>query len=45
MLYGKTPHIVMLHRGHTYAFTGDINDQDALVDFAVDKFHDSEHKH
>ena len=35
----------MLHRGHTYAFTGDINDQDALVDFAVDKFHDSEHKH
>ena len=35
----------MLHKGHTYKYTGDVNDQDALVDFAIDTFHDSEHKH
>ena len=34
----------MLHRGHTYRYTGDPNDQEALIDFAVDTFHDSEHK-
>ena len=34
----------MLHRGHTYKYTGDPNDQEALIDFAVDTFHDSEHK-
>lgn len=45
ILYGQTPHIVMLHRGHTYKFTGDIHSQDALVDFAIETFHDSEHKH
>ena len=43
--FGQTPYIVMLHRGHTYKFTGDVNSQDALLDFAIETFHDSEHKH
>ena len=40
----QTPKIVMLHRGHTYEYHGDIYDQEALVDFAVEKFHDSRTK-
>lgn len=45
VLFNQTPYIVMLHRGHTYRYTGSVEDQEALVDFAIDSFHDSEHKH
>ena len=31
----------MLHKGHTYRYSGDIRDQEALIDFAVEQFHDS----
>ena len=34
----------MLHKGHHYKYTGDIRDQEALIDFALTNFHDSEHK-
>ena len=45
MFYKSTPRIVMLHRGHTYKYTGDVNDQDALIDFAIETFHEeSENK-
>ena len=45
ILFGQTPYIVMLHRGHFYRYTGDVNNQDALLEFAIEGFHDSEHKH
>ena len=45
VLFNQTPLIVMLHRGHTYRYTGNVNDQDALLEFAIEKFHDAEHKH
>ena len=44
IMYKTTPKIVMLHRGHTYTYHGDIYDQEALIEFAIDKFHDSTHK-
>ena len=31
----------MLHKGHTYRYQGNVRDQEALVDFAVEMFHDS----
>ena len=42
--YNKTPDIRMLHRGHLYKYHGDKKDQDALIEFAVETFHDSHHK-
>ena len=44
IMFGKTPYIVMLHRGHTYRFKGDRTDQEALIDFAIETFHESDHK-
>ena len=45
VLFNQTPYIVMLHRGHTYKYTGKIEDQDALLEFAIEKFHDTEDEH
>ncbi len=42
--FKTTPKIVMLHRGHTYTYHGEIYDQEALIDFAIEKFHESTHK-
>ena len=42
--HNSTPDVRLLHKGHLYKFFGDYNDQDALVDFAVETFHDSDHK-
>lgn len=44
IMYHTTPTVVMFHRGHTYKYTGNLMDQEALVDFAVETFHESEHK-
>lgn len=44
IVYKSTPRIAMLHKGHTYRYTGPIRDQEALVDFAVELFHDSMHR-
>ncbi len=44
IMYKKTPVVVMLHRGHTYKYQGDLYDQEALVEFAIDLFHDSDEK-
>ena len=41
--YGMTPYIVYLHRGHTHRYMGDVNDQEALIDFAIENFHESPH--
>ena len=30
--------ILLLHRGHQHKFEGDIYDQEALIDFAIEKF-------
>ena len=42
--FKQTPVVYMLHRGHMYKYLGDLYDQDALIDFAIETFHDSEHK-
>lgn len=34
----------MLHRGKTHQYTGNYNDQEALIDFAIETFHESPHK-
>mmetsp|Transcript_33603 Transcript_33603/g.39511 ORF Transcript_33603/g.39511 Transcript_33603/m.39511 type:complete len:102 (+) Transcript_33603:352-657(+) len=34
----------MLHKGHTYRYNGGLRDQEALVDFAIEMFHESEHR-
>ena len=39
--YNTTPHVVLLHRGHTHKFMGDYKEQDALIDFAIETFHES----
>ena len=42
--FKQTPVVYMLHRGHMYKYLDDLHDQDALIDFAIETFHDSEHK-
>ena len=42
--YKSTPKIVVLHKGHTYKYTGAIRDQEAIVDFAIEQFQDSIHR-
>ena len=42
--YKSTPKIVVLHKGHTYRYTGAIRDQEAIVDFAIEQFQDSIHR-
>ncbi len=44
IMYKKTPVVEMLHRGHTYKYQGDLYDQEALIEFAIDLFHDSDVK-
>ena len=41
--YKQTPKIMLLHRGSMHKYVGNIHDQDALVDFALENFHDSPH--
>lgn len=43
-MYNTTPRIEMIHQGHYHRYTADIRDKDALFDFAMGAFHESEHK-
>ena len=41
--YNTTPLIVYLHRGQTHRYVGDVYDQEALIDFAIENFRESPH--